>query len=143
MSIQNVEDGWIPICYFDSQPIHVEIFCAPGFRLETGHLATALGTEYVCHFANINVLIERLARGVRLSKDSFAPEDIGFAFKSGSIRFYGVFSDLSPRAFVLSHSVHKTWPKLRKADIKVMARCKDKFDSWRQSQNSTRRNHIG
>ena len=80
------------------------------------------------HFFNVNQLIERFACGEQLSKASFPRESMGYAFKSGTLRFYGVFSTRHSASFVLSHAIIKRHAKLQASDIQRMKNCLAAFD---------------
>ncbi|HHQ6597620.1 TPA: hypothetical protein ACSTLU_003914 [Serratia fonticola] len=75
----------------------------------------------------MNMLVNRLASGIRLSKDSFPAEgplpSLGgkpgkhfYAFKKIPVRAYGWFSDTKPKKFFISHYVYKNKDKLSKSD---------------------------
>jgi hypothetical protein len=114
--------------YHRGQPPKIEVWCGGRFRQETGALFRASSAADKAHFANVNELINRFARGERLSELSFRKEDIGYAFKSGALRFYGVFSAKRGHVFVLSHAILKRHEKLGAADVRRMQECRQAFD---------------
>ena len=114
--------------YHRGQPPKIEVWCGGRFKQETGALFKASSTEDRSHFANVNELINRLARGERMSKLAFRKEEIGYAFKSGTLRFYGVFSARRGDVFVLSHAILKRHEKLEAADVRRMRDCRQAFD---------------
>ena len=123
-----------PTLYFDVPPVKVEVYCSVGFRDGTKKLYHSLGSKHSCHFGTINELIVRFARGDRLSTTAFRQEAIGYAFRSGRVRFYGVYSKERAGTFVLSHAIAKAKDKLDQADIDAMSSCLKSFDSWAKAR---------
>lgn len=115
--------------YHRGQPPKIEVWCSACFKQETGALFRASSTADRSHFANVNELINRFACGEQLSKLSFRKEEIGYAFKSGTLRFYGVFSTKRGGVFVLSHAILKRHEKLQAADVRRMRDCLEAFDA--------------
>ncbi|HBL6925838.1 TPA: hypothetical protein LSH87_003747 [Citrobacter koseri] len=77
--------------------------------------------------AQMNLLVQRLANGARLSKDSFPPEGLlpclpgkqaksFYAFKKIPIRAYGWYSERHSKTFFISHYIYKSKDKLSKKD---------------------------
>jgi hypothetical protein len=102
------------------------VYCADEFRSDVGNLF--LATQHRPHIANFNELVQTFATGTRLSTDSFHKEDCGYAFISGPLRFYGVYSDRHRGTFVLSHAIRKKTQKLAHTDRLRMAACLRAFD---------------
>lgn len=100
-----------------------------GFKSETSELWRGCSVTDRSHFANIDQLIDRFARGEQLSQSSFRKERVGYAFRSGTLRFYGVFSSHHCAAFVLSHAIIKRHEKLLGSDVQRMEECLAAFDS--------------
>ena len=125
MPKQDVE----PTLYFDVPPLRVEVYCAPGFRQVVAAMCYA-DEQVETHVATINALIERFSRGDRLSSEAFRQEPPGYAFRSGRVRFYGVYSDEKKGSFVLSHAIVKRTQKLGKSDVNEMSKCLKAFEAW-------------
>ena len=115
--------------YHRGNPPKIEVWCSQGFRKETGALWQGCSAVDRAHFANVNELIKRFARGDQLSKLSFPKERVGYAFKSGTLRFYGAYSTQHSGAFVLSHAITKRHQKLQDGDVQRMLACLAAFDS--------------
>jgi hypothetical protein len=115
--------------YHRGNPPKIEVWRTQAFKQETGELYWASSPADRAHFANVNQLIERFARGEQLSQQSFRKERVGYAFKSGRLRFYGVYSTQHGSAFVLSHAIIKRHDKLHDADMQRMQACLAAFDS--------------
>lgn len=126
-----------PTLYFDVPPVKVEVYCSAGFREGTKKLYHELGPQQSCHFSTINELIVRFARGDRLSTTAFRQEAIGYAFRSGRVRFYGVYSRERKGSFVLSHAIAKAKDKLDQSDIDAMSSCLKTFDSWAKTRRTS------
>lgn len=119
-----------PHLYFDQPPLAVEIYCSPNFHGQIAELFHALEEKHHCLFSNFNALVERFSRGERLSGESFRQERDGWAFRTGQLRVYGVYSKERSKTFVLSHAIFKSSQKLAQADIDAMSTCLDYFDEW-------------
>ena len=129
MPKQDVE----PTLYFDIPPLRVWVYCAPGFRQMVAAMCYA-DEQIETNVANINALVTRFSRGERLSTESFRQEPPGWAFRSGRVRFYGVYSVERKGSFVLSHAILKRAQKLSKSDVDEMSRCLQAFDAWAVSR---------
>lgn len=81
----------------------------------------------------MDMLVNRLANGHRLSKDSFPPEGLlpslhgrpakqFYAFKKIPIRAYGWYSQTKEKTFFISHYIFKNNDKLSKSDTTTVQR---------------------
>jgi hypothetical protein len=114
--------------YDPAIPPGVTVVMAPGFRTETGQLYKGASKADKCHFLNVNVLIKRFSSGQSLSQGSLVRERDGYAFKSGTLRFYGAYSKRH-NCFVLSHAILKRHAKLAEEDLRRMNACVAAFDA--------------
>ena len=108
------------------------VFCSDEFKISAKAMHAKDPDRRSSHFANCNAQVLRFADGEQLSSESFRKEDIGYAFRSGQLRFYGVYPKKHQGAFVLSHCVWKSWKKLRSTDIDLMDKCQKSFDTLKQ-----------
>ncbi len=108
--------------------LRTQIYCRVLFRETAGAL---FRVQPACHsqIANCNEFVKRLGRGESLSAGAFRQEGPGYAFRSGRVRFYGVYSDVFKGCFVLSHAILKDQQKLAAADVNTMEQTKKLFDA--------------
>lgn len=119
--------GFVP--YREGDPPKVVVWCSERFQHDVKQMLCQLDKSQRANLANMDVLLDRFCSGQQLSKASFRKERVGYAFKAGTLRFYGAYSRNRPGTFVLSHAIVKRHDKLQDTDVQRMNECLRAFDA--------------